>query len=394
MEDWIMQIRRFSNSAVARLTVTASALLSLGAMTLLVGGCQGGRTDQFSNAPSGGSGEGAGSRTGAVYVLTNAANNGVAVFNRAADGTLTAAGTVPTGGRGAGVLLDSQGALVLSEDSRRLFAVNAGSDNVSVFDVQDSGGLRLTGTFPSGGDRPVSLTTRGGLLYVLNGGSAGNIAWLHRRRRRRFDAAGELDPAAEHRSDRALPTSGRHGRVQRRRAGTGPVQPDGRVLVVTERMTNRINTYTIGSNGAASAPRTQATPGETPFGFDFGQNGHLVVSEAFMDRPGEGAASSFRVTDDGSLSVATATIRSAQTAACWAAVPDNGRFAYVSNPIAGTITGYAISGANGTLSLLDPSGSAVATGGDPRDMAFQPRPAFPVRAEQPHGRGSGQRLPG
>jgi 6-phosphogluconolactonase (cycloisomerase 2 family) len=305
-----------------------------------------------------------------VYVLTNAANNGVAVFNRAADGTLTAAGTVPTGGRGAGVLLDSQGALVLSEDSRRLFAVNAGSDNVSVFDVQDSGGLRLAGTFPSGGDRPVSLTTRGGLLYVLNGGSAGNIAGFT------VGSDGALSPLAN--STRPLSTDQTEPCPRPGDTGVcsaaGPAQvqfsPDGNVLVVTERLTNRINTYTVGSNGAASAPRTQATPGETPFGFDFGQNGHLVVSEAFMDRPGEGAASSFRVTNDGSLSVATATIRSAQTAACWAAVPDNGRFAYVSNPIAGTITGYAISGANGTLSLLDPSGSAVATGGDPRDMAF------------------------
>ena len=40
---------------------------------------------------------------GAVYTLTNsAAGNAVAIFNRAADGTLTPAGSVSTGGLGTG----------------------------------------------------------------------------------------------------------------------------------------------------------------------------------------------------------------------------------------------------------------------------------------------------
>src|SRR5689334_5969778 len=48
----------------------------------------------------------------AVYTLTNqVAGNAVAVFNRAADGTLTAAGTVATGGTGTGAGLGSQGAV-------------------------------------------------------------------------------------------------------------------------------------------------------------------------------------------------------------------------------------------------------------------------------------------
>src|SRR6478735_8385892 len=66
--------------------------------------------------------------SGMVYTITNAvAGNEIAVWQRAANGTLTALGTVPTQGLGTGSGLGSQGALALSEDGRWLFAVNAGS---------------------------------------------------------------------------------------------------------------------------------------------------------------------------------------------------------------------------------------------------------------------------
>src|SRR5215211_7064628 len=63
---------------------------------------------------------------GAVFALTNnPAGNTVAIFQRAADGTLTADGQVRTQGFGVSGGLASQGALVLSRgDNRFLFAVN------------------------------------------------------------------------------------------------------------------------------------------------------------------------------------------------------------------------------------------------------------------------------
>src|SRR3989454_12680599 len=89
--------------------------------------------------------------------------------------SLTVAGTVATGGTGTGSGLGSQGALALSDDGRWLFAVNAGSNDVSIFRVGPAG-LSLTSRIPSGGTQPVSLTVHGNLLYVLNGGVSGNIA--------------------------------------------------------------------------------------------------------------------------------------------------------------------------------------------------------------------------
>src|SRR5215831_21333250 len=67
----------------------------------------------------------AGDRTGDVYVLTNQpTGNAVMVFHRDAAGMLTFAGSFATGGNGTGTGLGSQGAALLSGDSRLLFAVN------------------------------------------------------------------------------------------------------------------------------------------------------------------------------------------------------------------------------------------------------------------------------
>ena len=115
---------------------------------------------------------------GAVYTLTNSpAGNAVAVFSRAADGTLAPQGQFATGGTGTGAGLGSQGAVVLSNDNRSLFAVNAGSSSISLFSVRPNG-LELEATVASGGRLPISLTVHDSLLYVLNAGGGGNLFGL------------------------------------------------------------------------------------------------------------------------------------------------------------------------------------------------------------------------
>src|SRR4051812_7428620 len=74
---------------------------------------------------------------GAVFSLTNeAAGNQVLVWTRSASGQLTPAGAFATGGQGSGDALGSQGALTISDDGRFLFAVNAGSNDVTAFALQ------------------------------------------------------------------------------------------------------------------------------------------------------------------------------------------------------------------------------------------------------------------
>jgi 6-phosphogluconolactonase (cycloisomerase 2 family) len=84
--------------------------------------------------------------TEAAYIMTNQdTGNAVTVLERAADGGLTEIETFPTGGLGNGNAanvanaldpLVSQGSPILSDDHRFLFAVNAGSNEVSVLAIE------------------------------------------------------------------------------------------------------------------------------------------------------------------------------------------------------------------------------------------------------------------
>ena len=95
---------------------------------------------------------------GAVYVITNAmTGNAVIAYGRSADGSLSPLGTFETGGLGTGAGLGSQGAVIVSDDHRLLFAVNAGSNSISSFRVRPDG-LELADRIGSGGVMPTSVT--------------------------------------------------------------------------------------------------------------------------------------------------------------------------------------------------------------------------------------------
>lgn len=300
--------------------------------------------------------------SGALYTMNNAPDgNSVLVFERAQDGRLAPAGVYPTGGTGTGGGLGNQGAVILSDDHRLLFVVNAGSDELTVFAVRRHG-LQFVQTVPSGGDQPVSLTLDDELLYVLNAGSD-SIAGFHVSRR------GWLKPLS--RSIR--PLSG---------AGTVPAQigftPDGRTLVITEKATSRLVTYSVGSDGRPAAEAmVTASPGATPFGFAFDRRRQLFVSEAFDGAPGASAVSSFLVGRDGRLHAISESVPTEQTAACWVVVTPNHRFAYVSNTGSGTISGYR-TGPGVTLERFDDGGVTANTGAAsaPIDMAITPGGSF------------------
>jgi 6-phosphogluconolactonase len=303
-------------------------------------------------APAMASGGGRGG--GAVYTLTNSASgNAVAVFDRAHDGSLTAEGTVSTGGAGTGAGLGSQGALVLDDD--RLFAVNAGSNTISLLDVDRRGMVRLDDVAPSGGARPISLTVHGKLVYVLNAGDASTPANIHG-----FLALwGKLVPLPG--SSRPLST-----------AAPDPAQvefsPDGRHLVVTEKATNMIVTYKV-RFGYAGAPNAQPSAGQTPFGFAFDKRGRLIVSEAFGGALDASVLSSYALAGDGTIMPITPNVATTETAACWVVVTRNGRYTYTTNTGSNSISGYRI-GNDGGLTLLDADGKTATTGAGPLDLAL------------------------
>jgi 6-phosphogluconolactonase (cycloisomerase 2 family) len=285
---------------------------------------------------------------GAVYTLTNSsAGNAVVAFDRAADGTLSLQGTFATGGNGTGGALGSQGAVVLTDDGRQLLAVNAGSNSVSLFSVRP-GGLELEGAAPSGGIGPISVAVRGKLAYVVNAGGSGSISGF----------------VVEHHGLTALA-----GSTQPLGVGSaGPAQisftPDGAALVVTEKASSTIDTYAVGSDGRAGAPVVSPSSGGTPFGFDFDNRGHLLVSNA------TGSASSYAVSAAGA-GVISGAVATHQGAPCWLVSSKNGHYAYTANAAAGTISGFSV-GADGSLALLEPSGATASLGATshPLDEAF------------------------
>lgn len=327
---------------------------------LLLGACQSDNsiTQPVTDDPAFAAADAAGADV--VYTSTNAvAGNAIVAFRRGSAGTLVSAGTFPTGGLGAGMGLGSQEAVIVSRNRQWLFTVNAGSDEVSVFRIESSG-LTLTDKVSSGGDFPVSLAFSGGLLYVLNGGGAGNITGF------RLDPAGTLTPLA----GSTQPLSGA--------ATTAPAQisfvQEGRVLVVTEKATNRIDTYLVGSDGLASGPNVQNSQGMTPFGFGITRAGELIVSEAFGGAPGAGTLSSYGQAG-GNLSLISGSVPDFQAAPCWVVITPNQRFAYTTNTASNSISSYRIA-AGGSLELLQAVAGETGAGSAPTDMAITARVLF------------------
>ncbi len=292
---------------------------------------------------------------GVVYTMTNAvAGNTVLSFSRSADGTLHAVGSFPTGGLGTGAGLGNQGAVALDESGSTLLVVNAGSNQVSSFRTSNDGTLQLVSTVSSGGTMPVSVTISHRVAYVLNAGGSGNIAG--------FTLAndGMLAPIAN--SSRPLGSAA---------AGAAEISfdPTGSRLVVTEKATNTISTYSVDNAGLASAPATRPSSGVTPYGFAFTNNGTLIVSEANGGAPDGGSVSSYIASGNTTWAIVSGSSATTETSACWIAVTQDGRYAYTTNAASGTITGFAVS--NGALSRLTADGvtANVGAGSAPAEMA-------------------------
>jgi 6-phosphogluconolactonase len=273
---------------------------------------------------------------GAVYLQTNdEEKNEIVAYERAADGSLTYVGTYESGGRGTGKPhLPSQGSLVLSDDGRWLLAANAGSDEISLFAIEDAS-LRLVHTVPSGGSAPTSVAVHGKLVYVLNNGSAS------------IDGFVIADEMLE-----ALADSKRLLSADEADGAQIAFSPDGRTLVVTERGTNSISTYLVDERGYADGPTTIPSAGQTPYGFGFTDGGGLIITEAFGGDMGKAAASSYAIAAPGKLKPVSGSVGDTRSEVCWAAVTKDGRFVYVTNFGDGTISSYGIAD-DGAIELAE-----------------------------------------
>ncbi|MBA3693023.1 MAG: beta-propeller fold lactonase family protein [Acidobacteria bacterium] len=298
---------------------------------------------------------------GAVFAMTNATEgNEIVRYSRASDGTLTRfRNRVSTQGLGQGVDTDTQGPLRLSPDNRFLYAVNPGSDNISVFAVNGTR-LRFLQIIPAG-DQPLSLTIHGNLLYSLDGSVAGNGI-----RGFRIAADGTLTE---------LPDSFRMLSSPIAVPGDIEFSPDGRTILVTHKTTNvlltpqnAIDAFQIDAHGYASAmPIRNASFGLRPFSLAFRNDGKLVVVESFNAAPNVSAASSYQFNADGTITVISGSVQNGQTDVCWVLITNDGRYVYTANFGSGTISSYSLS-PSGSLTLLNGAAAFLGAMSQPVDI--------------------------
>jgi 6-phosphogluconolactonase (cycloisomerase 2 family) len=279
----------------------------------------------------------------AVFVQTDdTAGNQIVVYDRRANGTLTRDGIYDTGGSGGalnGSVVDhlaSQGSLAYDHNDRLLYAVNAGSNTVSVFSV-DGDRLHLRQVISSGGLFPVSVAVHGRLVDVLNAEGGGSVQGY-------VVAAGHLFalPWSKRNLGLTIPTDTTQFTHT---PGQVAFSPDGSQLIVTTKgNTNAIDVFSVGFLGYLSpVPVVNVEPGAVPFGVTFDGSGHLVVADT-----GTNSLATYSLSPSGTVTLLD-SVPSTQAATCWVA-PAAG-FLYGSNAGSGTLSGYREDSA-GQLTLL------------------------------------------
>jgi hypothetical protein len=287
----------------------------------------------------------------AVFVQTdNPSGNQVVAYYRAPDGVLTQAGTYATGGLGgilAGSAVDhlaSQGSLSYDPSPSLLFAVNAGSDTVSVFAVNGDR-LALRQVLGSGGSFPVSVAVHGDLVYVLNALGGGRLQGYR-------VSGGFLVPIPG--SGRALGLDPTASPQFTNTPGQAAFTPDGSQLIVTTKDNgNAIDVFGVRFDGLLSAsPVVNSEPGTVPFAVSFDSYGHLVIAEA-----GTNALATFALAADGAVSLID-QVPTGASATCW--VAPAGPFLFASNAGSASESGF-VSSSGGQLGLLGAAGTDPGT---------------------------------
>lgn len=277
----------------------------------------------------------------AVFVQTdNTSGNQIVSYERAPNGTLTQAGVFDTGGLG-GVLsgsevdhLASQGSLAYDSADGLLYAVNAGSDTISVFAVYGDQ-LALRQVLSSGGAFPVSVAVSHGLVYVLNAEEGGSVQGYALQ-------FGHLVPIPG--SARALGLNPSATPQFTNTPGQVAFSPNGRQLIVTTKENGSdIDVFAVSGNGQLSAtPVVSSESSTVPFAVSFDQEGHLIVAEA------AGFLASFALNTNGTVTQLD-SVATEQAATCWVAA--DGSYFFASNAGSASLSVFQ-AGAGGALTDL------------------------------------------
>ncbi|MFD0783131.1 lactonase family protein [Micromonospora azadirachtae] len=290
---------------------------------------------------------------GAVFVQTNKAEgNTIKVYDRDEDGRLSPRGEFETGGLG-GFTVGAPGDALASQGSLRyhdglLFAVNAGSNTVTVFRV-DGTKLHRLQVIWSHGLLPVSIDVRDDLVYVLNAGGEGSVQGFHLRK-------GRLSPIEG--AHRSLGLHNGNPPAFMTAPAQVEIDPEGKFVLVSTKAANVMFTYRIGRDGELSRNPVISDAGNTPFGFTFDTEDTLLVTES-----GSNEVSRFELERDGRLDQIGPSVPNGQQAPCW--IQQVGDYFFVANAGSSTISSYKVD-EHGKLVLV--KAVAADTGGGSIDL--------------------------
>ena len=238
-----MKVLTRLGSAGAKLAMTAVATTALAATAVVTVGALAGPASA-ATTPNW-------LRTGAaraVFVQTdNTAGNPVVAYHRAADGTLTLAGTYATGGLGGqltGSVVDhlaSQGSLSYDPAAARCTRSTRAATRCRCSRSRGDR-LRLRQVIGSGGTFPVSVAVHGDLVYVLNAENGGSVQGYRICAGRLFPIPGSARPLGLNPTATPQFTN---------TPGQVAFSPDGTQLIVTTKANgNDIDVFGVRADGA------------------------------------------------------------------------------------------------------------------------------------------------
>jgi 6-phosphogluconolactonase len=256
--------------------------------------------------------------------------------------------TYSTQGKGINGPLRSQNSILWTKDGRFLLVCNAGSNDITVFSVQDDQ-LSLIQKLPSMGVSPVSITQFENYVYVLNSGGNGILSGFEMSKDGRLTfmpgMAIEIDSVE-----------------------CGPAQAsftlDGTGIIVTCRKTNKIIGFGMNKDGIPISKTAIHSNTEVPYGFDLDENGRIYVTEAK-----ESGLSVYEWKNGKELVKLNDLTKDLHTAACWVKLTTNKKFAFVADADPKNIAGFRIN-TNGSVGLLKSDGKSGSTEHTPTELAI------------------------
>ncbi len=328
---------------------------------------------------------------GGVFVMSNILDeNTIVSYSRNDDGTLELVGEYVTGGLGGDFdgpegldPLISAYSLINTPDNEYLMAVNAGSNTISVMQINDDMSLELIDTESTFGVGPNSLAYNSGYVYVTNIDADGEFNGEP-------DQEGSIYGYSFENGD-LTPLQG-SGRELENRPAAVRFSPDGDHLLITsinagsatlasgndeELVVYAIDDAGLPSegalSGATSTPRGNAEGRNLPSAIGFEvvdrSNGTFAIVTEAREFQSEGqppafpnlqtgSVSVFQLGDDGSLTASQLDLLAGQSdtvgqrTACWIVMSPDGEYFWVSNALDASISSYRFTDSTGNVELV------------------------------------------